>query len=322
MVLKDKSISINTIEDLLRCINLASLLELSGYPKPGNIHRTQDFKDTRFEHFLAGIAAIQPNFRNLCLRSYKIAEAKPIKFENVKLGVFFTGASEAMIRWQEGGNVLLGHILILAPLASAAAICLKTKKLSLSDYSTTIKKIIANATVEDTKKLFQAIRKCKPGGLGKVDKYDLSDETSIEQILRDGITLKQIFEISKTIDLISLEYSTGFNIVLKEGLPFYIEVYNNTNDINIATVNTFLKILSQHYDTLIIRKTGLKNAKIISQKAFELLEMGGIASKDGLKLSKEFDILLQKERGKLNPGTTADILAGIIFCALLIGLKY
>ncbi|MCK4382115.1 MAG: triphosphoribosyl-dephospho-CoA synthase, partial [Candidatus Lokiarchaeota archaeon] len=48
---------------MIRCVNLSSLLELSGWPKPGNVHRTRNFEDTRFEHFLAGITAIQPNFR-------------------------------------------------------------------------------------------------------------------------------------------------------------------------------------------------------------------------------------------------------------------
>ncbi|MHA1235863.1 MAG: hypothetical protein ACTSQL_12375 [Promethearchaeota archaeon] len=37
-------IAIESLDDLLRCINLSSLLELSGWPKPGNVHRTKNFK--------------------------------------------------------------------------------------------------------------------------------------------------------------------------------------------------------------------------------------------------------------------------------------
>ncbi len=44
-------LSIKSLEDLTICINVASLLELAGWPKPGNVHRTQDFQDTKFEHF-------------------------------------------------------------------------------------------------------------------------------------------------------------------------------------------------------------------------------------------------------------------------------
>ena len=34
--------------------------------------------------------------------------------------------------------------------------------------------------------------------------------------------------------MISLEYSTGFNIILNEGLPYFFRVFNQYNDINIA----------------------------------------------------------------------------------------
>ena len=33
------------------CAQLAAALEVSGWPKPGNVHRTADFTDTRFEHY-------------------------------------------------------------------------------------------------------------------------------------------------------------------------------------------------------------------------------------------------------------------------------
>ena len=36
-----------------RCLQLAILLEVSAYPKPGNVHRTADFQETDYEHFLA-----------------------------------------------------------------------------------------------------------------------------------------------------------------------------------------------------------------------------------------------------------------------------
>ena len=41
---------------------LAMLLELSAYPKPGNVHRTRNFNDLRFEHFLGTIPGLYPLF--------------------------------------------------------------------------------------------------------------------------------------------------------------------------------------------------------------------------------------------------------------------
>ncbi len=315
-------LSIKSVDDLLRCVNLASLLELSGWPKPGNIHRTKDFHDTRFEHFLAGISAIQPNFRELCEHTYKNLEDENNNFNFIKLGKFFEESSRNMMKWQRGGNVLFGHILILAPLVAAATICLKTNKISYKDFKYNINKVINNASVDDAVRFYNAIRISNPGGLGKIEEYDVYDENSIEKIHKNKISLKKICEIFKEEDLICLEYFTGFNIILNEGLTYYFEVFNQFNDINITTVNTYFKILSKYPDTLIIKKSGLEAALMVSNSAKEILNLGGISSEKGLGLSKELDVLLQEKEGKMNPGTTADIVAGIIFCALIFGLRF
>jgi triphosphoribosyl-dephospho-CoA synthase len=306
----------------MRCITLSSLLELSGWPKPGNVHRTKDFESTRFEHFLAGIASIQPNFRELCQRVYLNSNKNRKNYSFIRLGLFFKEAAKEMMKWQKGGNVLLGHILIFAPLAAAAAICLKTEKTGFYDFKVNLKKIIDDSTVRDTIDLYEAIKTCNPGGLGKIEKYDIYDNDSLQQIKKDEINLKKIFELSKNYDSISLEYSQGFSIIMEEGLPFYFEKFNLTKDINTSTVDTFLKILASHPDTLIIRKSSLSEAVSVSQDASEILKCGGISSEIGLKLCKQLDLKLQGKKGIMNPGTTADLLAGIIFCALLFGLRF
>ncbi len=315
-------IKIKSLDDLVRCANLSSLLELSGWPKPGNVHRTKDFEDTKFEHFLAGVTAIQPNFRELCEKIYNSIQSNELDFTRIELGLFYKKSAKEMMKWQSGGNVLLGHILILAPLVSAATICIKTNKVKIEDFENILKKVIEKSTVEDTTNLYEAIRTCNPGGLGRIEKYDIYGENSISEIKQDGITLKKIFELSKDYDLISSEYSSGFNIIINEGLPYFIETFKTCQDINIATVNTYLKLLSNHLDTLIIRKSGKKDASEVSKTASDILRHGGISTKKGLELTIKFDTVLQKRNGKLNPGTTADLVAGIIFCALIFGLKF
>ena len=119
------NISVNSIDDLIRCLNLASLLELAGWPKVGNVHRTKDFEKTRFEHFIAGIVAIQPNFKVFCESIFQKSFKDEDDYKAIELGQYFKNAAEQMIRWQSGGNVILGHILVLTPLAAAAIICMK-----------------------------------------------------------------------------------------------------------------------------------------------------------------------------------------------------
>lgn len=318
----DFKISIKSIDDIVRCLSLASLLELAGWPKVGNIHRTKDFENSRFEHYLAGISAIQPTFREFCENIFQFSFDKENDYCKIELGYFYKRATEEMMKWQKGGNVLLGHILILAPLAAATTICLKTGKNKFIDLKYYIEKVIENSSVNDTVNLYEAIRLSKPGGLGNIEKYDINDENSVNDIINDKINLKKIFEYSKKYDLISLEYSTGFKIILNEGLPYFINLFNQYKDINIATVNTYLKLLSLYPDTLVIRKSGSDSAVAITKKASKILEYEGISSKKGLKLTLDLDTELQEKRGKLNPGTTADLLSGVIFCALLFGLRF
>jgi triphosphoribosyl-dephospho-CoA synthase len=242
-------------------------------------------------------------------------------FGYVELGLFFKEAVKEMIKWQKGGNVLLGHILILGPLAATTCICLSEDKTNYFDFDFYLNKIIEDSTISDTINLYEAIRSCNPGGLGKIDKYDINNNNALNEIKKDKINLKKIFEFSKDYDLISNEYASGFNIILKEGLPYYLEVFNQHHDINIATVNTYLKLLSQHPDTLVIRKSGLDSALKISNTALRILQKGGISQREGLELTHKLDEELQKGKGKMNPGTTADIIAGIIFCALIFGLR-
>ena len=317
-----KRISVRSLDEILIFLNLASLLELSGWPKPGNVHRTYNFKNTRFEHFLAGISSIQPSFNDFCLRIYDECNDVENNLENVRLGKLYLSAAERMMKYQKGGNVVLGHILILGPLSAAATICLKKEDYNFNNFKTTLCDIINAASIEDTVLLYKAINMCNPGSLGKILKYDLNDENALSEIQKDKITLKKIFELSKDYDLISSEYASGFQIILTEALPYFFSCYEMENDINKASVNTFLKILSEHPDSLISRKMGNHQAIEISNKAKEIIHSGGISSSKGLKLTEKLDLELQKENGKLNPGTTADLLAGVLFLALIFGLRF
>jgi triphosphoribosyl-dephospho-CoA synthase len=317
-----QQIKLQSLNDLYRCIALSSLLEVSGWPKPGNVHRTSNFLNTRYEHFITGIIAIQPDFYEFCRRIYQEFSSEKTRFDFINLGKLFYTASESMMNWQYGGNVILGHILILAPLVAATALCIKENKRSLDDFRYYLNKIIDDGTVQDTIFLYRAINRCNPGGLGQINKYDITSKEAIEELRNDHINLKKIFELSKDYDLISREYSSSYRFSLEIGLPYFNKTFEQYHDINIAIVNTYLKLLSENEDSLIIRKSGIDAARIVKNLAKKIVLLGGIATRKGLKMVKHFDRNLQKKEGKLNPGTTADMLTGIIFCALIFGLKF
>ena len=103
---------------------------------------------------------------------------------------------------------------------------------------------------------------------------------------------------------------------------------------NVATVHTYLRILSKVPDTFIARKVGLRAgirevgeavrkgmevAMEVSRRAEEALDKGGLLSEEGRKLVEELDRDLR--RNKLNPGTTADLTASSIFLSILSGFR-
>jgi len=49
VIVRDLNISIKNINDVLRCLSLASMLEVAGWPKPGNVHRTKNFNKTKLD---------------------------------------------------------------------------------------------------------------------------------------------------------------------------------------------------------------------------------------------------------------------------------
>ena len=81
---------------IARCLELAILLEVSGYPKPGNVHRTADFSSTTFEHYLASAVAITPSFKKAAEQGIKVSKGK-ISASEVGIGFVIKDAVERML---------------------------------------------------------------------------------------------------------------------------------------------------------------------------------------------------------------------------------
>ena len=52
--------------EIAKIAQIASALEVSGYPKPGNVHRTRDYDDMEFEDFIISGIVIGDTIREAC----------------------------------------------------------------------------------------------------------------------------------------------------------------------------------------------------------------------------------------------------------------
>lgn len=304
-----------------RCASLAALMEVSAYPKPGNVHRTRDLPETRFEHFLAGGVAIGPDIRKLALRG-RDAVSGSLSWDQISVGKSVLNAVVDTLEWQRGGNVNLGVVLLFAPIAAAAGATLhESQSINAMDLRENLEKVVRTAVPDDTVDIYKAINiAMSPETLGDVRELDVTDEDSRERINDERISPLDVFEKCAERDSICREWVTAFQITFEVGHP-KLKSSLDKGTVNDAIVNTFMHILSQYPDSLITRKSSAAQAAEVSKQAKKILEAGGASTVKGKKLLWALDEELHAAKGDLNPGTTADLTAAALFVSLLEGWR-
>jgi triphosphoribosyl-dephospho-CoA synthase len=165
-------------------------------------------------------------------------------------------------------------------------------------------------TVDDTRLTYEAIRLAGPAGMGTVPQYDLQEADA-------DITLREAMDQARDRDALAREYVTDFEITFEVGLNALQRILEQGAGISEAVVQTYLTILMQVPDTLIARKNGMDAARKVSGRAGQVLKYGGIFSAKGKAALKKFDLDLRDKGHTLNPGTTADLTAAVLFAYLV-----
>lgn len=264
---------------------MACLLEVSA-PKPGNVHRYRDFDDARFEDFLLSAAAIGPALG---------AAAEAGVGETVLRAVRDTR------RWV-ATNTNLGILLLLAPLARAAA-------LGGPSLQGALRGVLAGLTVSDAEAVYSAIRLANPGGMGEVAEQDVREAPTVP--------LGEAMRLAAGRDTIAREYGTDFAVTFGIALPALLEARGRGAAWAAAATECFLATLTAVPDSLIARKRGPDAAVEVSREAARVLAVGEPGSPARLRATDRFDARLRDPGHALNPGTTADLTAAALFVALV-----
>ncbi len=268
---------------------LACILEVNAW-KPGNVSRMHDFADCRFEEFLVSAVAIGPAFREAA-RSF--------------VGKTILQAVRAT-RGLVGTNTNLGMAIALAPLAKAAGTG------HPDGLRAAVVEVLEGLTVEDALMAYEAIRVAAPAGLGKVERCDVYGGDV-------DVTLRGAMELARDRDALASEYVTGFELTFDVGYATLLRLWAVGCRLSDSIVQTFLTILARAPDSLIARKNGPAAAERVSGLAQSVLKNGGVFSEKGLEELSRLDLALRDERHRLNPGTTADLVAAAIFVFLVEG---
>lgn len=293
-------------ELIAKITQIASVLEVSGHPKPGNVHRTQDFDDMIFEDFIISGIVIGDLMKKAAERGKKYKDDNSL--HKIRLGEIIKEAVLETDKWI-GNNTNLGIIILFAPLSAAAGMSSDVRVLRQN-----VERVMKATTSKDAINLYDAINAADAGGMGEQEELDVADSEARGRIIKEDISMFKVFEMSAKWDLLSSELTTGMPVTFETGYPIFKET-KSTYGLNKATVQTFITILARNPDTLISRKYGMDTARIVTADADSILQNGGILNAQGELLIREFD--KQLLRNKFNPGTTADITAASIMVGLL-----
>ena len=276
-----------TAADLAGLAQLACLLEVSA-AKPGNVSPGRHFADLRYEDFLTSAVAIGPAFTRV---------------GDQRVGQTIRQAIEMTACWTST-NTNLGIVLLFAPLAKAAVMA------GDGDVRAALRNVLDESTVEDARDVYAAIRRARPGGLGRSDAQDVASEPDV--------TLLEAMRLAADRDGIAREYATTFAVTFERGVPTLTRARVDGLSWSDAVIETYLSLLAHSIDTHIVRRTGAAAAERVSALAREALQAGGVRSIAGRQAVEDMDRAMRDARNSNNPGTTADLTAAAIFVTLVL----
>jgi triphosphoribosyl-dephospho-CoA synthase len=296
------------------------MLEVSAQ-KPGNVSFTTSFEKTRVEHFLASAVAAGPDFQEAAYLGASVTEKK-LQVGKVGIGKLIKDCATDVGAWQKGGNTILGTLMLFVPIAVAAGMT-PTREDSVFDFSQMRKNIdlaVKSTTAWDSVYLYEAVEIARPSGLGESPDLDVSDPASKERLLKENVSLFEVFKIAQDYDDICYEWVHNYPLTFDLAYP-YLKNQLETKPLNMAVVHTFLKILSERPDTFVARKVGKEKAVEVSRDAKAILELGGLETARGKKSLVAFDRKLRMKGNSSNPGTTADLTAAALALCTLSGYR-
>ena len=99
-------------------------------------------------------------------------------------------------------------------------------------------------------------------------------------------------------------------------MPRLLESLAAFDCLEAAIVDLQLHWLAAYPDSLVARKNGPAVAEEVRWRASRMLQSGGLSTPAGRRAGADFNRFLRSDGNKLNPGTTADLIAACLFAAL------
>ncbi|MDD1719263.1 MAG: triphosphoribosyl-dephospho-CoA synthase, partial [Methanoregulaceae archaeon] len=166
---------------------LAMMLEVTAFPKPGNVDRCHDYDTTRLEHFLASVIFSRP----------ALEEAERSRGG---IGRVIRSAVRLTNR-HAGGNTHFGAFILLVPLV-------------MGDSVGGAVQLIRSTDTEDAIEFYRAFAETGVRVLEK-DDLDINDPKVYDELRSRGMTLYDVMVYSAPRDMVAREWTNSFSLTRK-----------------------------------------------------------------------------------------------------------
>jgi triphosphoribosyl-dephospho-CoA synthase len=266
-------------------VRWACLLECMA-PKAGNVYPGRPFCNLTYTDFVAAAEITATEFA----RSAERISTR------MQLAVERTVADR-------GSNVNLGIVLLLGPLVAAdEALLAQSRQPSDSTWKSAVSAVLAGFDGSDGRNVYRAIDGARAGGLGTVDELDVHG-------LPGPVNLVQAMKLAEHRDRVARQYATDFSDLIDHVVPVVRAAIAEQGDLLQGIRRAHVQLLRTEPDSLIARKNGIEVASAVQQMAQE------VDLDDPTSLAR-FDDSLRSDDHRLNPGTTADLIAAALFLLL------
>jgi triphosphoribosyl-dephospho-CoA synthase len=248
------------------------------------VYRGADFEDMSYVDFLTSASISGPIIDQVDARGVGGTVLAGIEATRAALGAV---------------NTNLGILLLVTPLAAVPA---------GESLEAGVVRVLDRLTSDDCRDVYAAIRLTQPGGLGRVEQADVNDAGPPPRSLRDAMGL------AADRDLIATQYVNNFADVF--AIANRLATHAAQLPLGEAIVRAFIELLSEHPDSLIVRKCGAAKAREVAEAARSVRETLASGEKVYQAVLADFDFWLRSDGHRLNPGTSADIIAAALFVLL------
>lgn len=266
------------------CAAVAGILEAAAQ-KPGNVHPAASFGDLSFQDLATAAVAISGPL--------DAAATRP-------LGETILSAVRAA-RQVTPSNANLGIVLLVTPLAAIPG----PPDADLAIGPADVAEVLAAAGPADAAAIWQAITLARPGGLGRSDRWDVAGPPPDD--------IRAAMRHAADRDTIAHLWADGYDELFAGPVADIAALLAVGDSLERAIVRAHLRQLARRPDSLIGRRHGPAAAREACHRAAELVAAESAA--DWADRVAAFDDWLRRPR-RLNPGTTADLIAAAVYILL------